>query len=102
MDGAIGEMVHTSLQRQASPAVKYAYGDVVQVFTKECPGCGFKGRRIKIIGRADDMLIIKGVNVYPAAIRDIVHQFAPHVTGEMRIVRGESSASGGASLEIED
>ena len=85
-DGAIGEMVHTSLQRQASPSVKYAYGDVVQVFTRECPGCGFKGKRIKIIGRADDMLIVKGVNVYPAAIRDIVHQFAPHVTGEMRIV----------------
>ena len=85
-EGAIGEMVHTSLEREACPAVKYAYGDVVQIYTKECPGCGFKGKRAKLIGRADDMLIIKGVNVYPTAIKDIVTTFVPDVTGEMRIV----------------
>jgi phenylacetate-CoA ligase len=86
VDGAIGEMVQTNLQREACPVVKYAYGDIVQVFLKECPGCGFPGRRIKVIGRADDMLIVKGVNVYPAAIRNIVTEFIPDVTGEMRIV----------------
>jgi len=86
VDGTIGEMVHTSLEREACPSVKYAYGDVVQIFTKECPGCGFKGKRAKVIGRADDMLIVKGVNVYPAAIKDIVSSFIPDVTGEMRIV----------------
>ncbi len=86
VDGAIGEMVHTSLEREACPSVKYAYGDVVQIFTKECPGCGFKGKRAKVIGRADDMLIVKGVNVYPAAIKEIVSSFIPDVTGEMRII----------------
>lgn len=86
VDGAIGEMVQTNLQREACPVVKYAYGDIVQVFLKECPGCGFQGRRIKVIGRADDMLIVKGVNVYPAAIRNIVTEFIPDVTGEMRIL----------------
>ena len=86
VDGAIGEMVHTSLERQACPSVKYAYGDVVRIFTGECPGCGFKGRRAKLIGRADDMLIVKGVNIYPAAIKDVVTRFIPDVTGEMRIV----------------
>jgi phenylacetate-CoA ligase len=86
VDGTIGEMVHTSLEREACPSVKYAYGDVVQIFIKECPGCGFKGKRAKVIGRADDMLIVKGVNVYPAAIKDIVSSFIPDVTGEMRIV----------------
>ncbi|MBN1105249.1 MAG: phenylacetate--CoA ligase family protein [Deltaproteobacteria bacterium] len=86
VDGAVGEMVHTSLEREACPAVKYAYGDVVRIFTKECPGCGFRGKRAKLIGRADDMLIVKGVNVYPAAIKDIVTGFIPDVTGEVRIV----------------
>jgi phenylacetate-CoA ligase len=86
VNGAIGEMVHTSLEREACPAVKYAYGDVVQIFTEECPGCGFKGKRAKLIGRADDMLIVKGVNVYPTAIKDIVSTFVPDVTGKMRIV----------------
>ena len=85
-DGAIGEMVHTNLQREACPAVKYAYGDIVQISTKECPGCGFKGKRAKLVGRADDMLIVKGVNVYPAAIKDVITTFVPDVTGEMRIV----------------
>jgi phenylacetate-CoA ligase len=86
VDGAIGEMVQTSLQRKACPFIKYAYGDIVQIFTKECPGCGFKGFRVKVVGRADDMLIVKGVNVYPAAIREVVNKFAPDVTGEMRII----------------
>jgi phenylacetate-CoA ligase len=85
-DGAIGEMVHTNLQREAAPAVKYAYGDIVRITTKECPGCGFRGKRARLVGRADDMLIVKGVNVYPAAIKDVVARFVPDVTGEMRIV----------------
>ena len=60
--------------------------NIAQIFTEECPGCGFKGPRVKIIGRADDMLIVKGSNVYPAAIKKVVASFMPSVTGEMRIV----------------
>ncbi len=85
-DGAIGEMVITSLKREASPLVKYAYGDIVQVFTKPCPHCGFPGKRMRIVGRTDDMLIVKGVNLYPSAIKETLASFIPQVTGEMRIV----------------
>ncbi len=85
-DGAIGEMVITSLKREACPLVKYATGDIVQVFTKPCPHCGFPGKRVKVIGRADDMLVVKGVNIYPSAIKKVVEGFSPAVTGEMRIV----------------
>ena len=85
-DGAVGQMVHTSLQREACPLIRYAYGDVVKVSIGECPGCGFTGIRASLVGRADDMLIIKGVNVYPGAIREVIQQFRPQVTGEMRIV----------------
>lgn len=86
VDGAIGDMVHVSLEREACPGVRYAYGDVVQIFRAECPGCGFTGKRAKVMGRADDVLIVKGVNGYPTAIKDIVATFLPNVTGEMRIV----------------
>ena len=86
VDGAVGEMVITSLEREAAPAIKYAYGDVVEISTGECPACGFKGKRARLIGRADDMLIVKGVNVYPVAVKDIICGFAPAVTGEMRVV----------------
>ncbi len=84
-DGAIGEMLFTALQRKAGPALKYSNGDVVQIFTKECPGCGFKGIRAKLVGRSDDMLIVKGVNIYPAAVKEVVASFMPKVI-EMRIV----------------
>lgn len=86
VDGAIGEAVHTSLEREACPVVRYAYGDIVQVFTEPCPNCGFTGRRLKVVGRTDDMLIVKGANVYPDAIRDVVNAFRPRVTGNMRVV----------------
>ena len=89
VDGAIGEAVHTSLDRDACPIIKYAYGDIVQVITGECPECGFPGKRLKFVGRSDDMLIVKGSNVYPAAIQEIVNSFSPRVTGSMKIVLEE-------------
>jgi phenylacetate-CoA ligase len=89
VDGAIGEAVHTSLDRDACPIIRYAYGDIVQVITGECPECGFPGKRLKFVGRSDDMLIVKGSNVYPAAIQEIVNSFFPRVTGAMKIVLEE-------------
>jgi phenylacetate-CoA ligase len=86
VDGAIGEAVHTSLDRDAVPSLRYAYGDIMQVFTTECPACGFKGKRVVVIGRTDDLLIIKGANVYPIGIKDVLTGFMPKVTGEMRII----------------
>lgn len=85
-DGVIGETIDNELGLKALPRIRYASGDIVQVFTKECPGCGFKGKRIKFIGRSDDMLIIKGANVYPSTIKEVIANFIPHVTGEIRIV----------------
>jgi phenylacetate-CoA ligase len=89
VDGAIGEAVHTSLDRDACPIIKYAYGDIIQVITDVCPQCGFPGKRLKFVGRSDDMLIVKGSNVYPAAIQEIVNSFFPRVTGAMKIVLDE-------------
>jgi len=88
-DGAVGEMVITSLKREAAPLIRYATGDIVQIFTKPCPHCGFPGKRIKLVGRSDDMLVVKGVNIYPPAIKKVVESFTPQVTGEIRIVLDE-------------
>lgn len=85
-DGAVGEMAITSLKREAAPMIRYAYGDIVQIYTSPCPNCGFPGKRIKLVGRSDDMLVVKGVNVYPSGIKEVVSSFLPRVTGEMRIV----------------
>ena len=84
-DGAIGEAIHTALEYEAAPAFRSATGDILKLHVGDCPGCGHFGVRMDIIGRADDMLAIKGVKVYPAAIQDVVRAFQPHVSGELRI-----------------
>jgi len=89
-DGAIGEGVITSLDREGLPFIKYALGDIIQVFTNRCT-CGYpgSGNRFKVIGRFEDRLIVDGVTVYPMAIRDVITSFYPRVTGAMRIVLTE-------------
>ena len=84
-DGAVGEMVWTFLDWRGAPFMRYAMGDVAQIWTEPCP-CGMPGPRFKIIGRADDMLIVRGVNVYPQAIGAVLAGFFPRVTGAFRIV----------------
>jgi phenylacetate-CoA ligase len=65
-DGAVGEGVVTSLERYGLPLIKYALGDIVH-----------------------DLLIVKGVNIYPSTIRNVVTSFIPQVTGAMKIVLTE-------------
>ncbi|MYW05702.1 phenylacetate--CoA ligase [Streptomyces sp. SID3343] len=84
-DGAIGERVKTALRWQAAPPFRYSVGDVYQVFTDPCP-CGRPGERIKVIGRVDDLLIVKGVKVYPSAVKDVAASLVPDLAGEIRIV----------------
>ncbi len=87
-NGAVGESVTTQLRNRAAPFIRYTSGDIHQVLTEPCP-CGMTGTRFKIIGRTDDMLKVKGVLVYPAAIKDVVTGFIPRVTGHFRIVLDE-------------
>ncbi len=84
-EGAIGEMCYTYIDWEGTPLLRYRLGDMLEVFTNPCK-CGDSRLRFKIIGRADDMLIIKGVNLYPAALRNVVAGFVPRVTGEFRIL----------------
>jgi phenylacetate-CoA ligase len=85
VDGAIGERVKTSLRWEAQPQLRASVGDVYEVLTAACP-CGRPGPRVRVIGRTDDLLIVKGVKVYPAAIRNLVQELAPLASGELRVV----------------
>lgn len=84
-DGAQGEYVFTHLDRQACPLFRYRTGDIIKVRTSEC-ACGRTGFRMDIVGRSDDMLIVRGVNVFPSAVQSIIGRFAPRVSGVMQIV----------------
>ena len=88
LNDAVGEMVFTFIGWEGGPFMRYALGDLIQIFTEPC-ACGWPEMRFKILGRADDMLIIKGVNIYPAALKSVVGNFAPRTTGALRILLKE-------------
>jgi phenylacetate-CoA ligase len=79
-DGARGELVLTHLQHEAAPLLRFRTRDHVEIRIRPC-ACGRTGPRIRCIGRTDDMLIVRGVNVFPSAVREIVGSFAPEVSG---------------------
>jgi phenylacetate-CoA ligase len=83
-DGAEGELVLTHLRHRAAPLLRFRTRDHVQVRTTPCH-CGRTGPRIRCIGRTDDMLIVRGVNVFPSAVREVVGGFAPRVSGHILV-----------------
>ena len=83
-DGASGELVLTHLRHQAAPLLRFRTRDHVEVRTSPCP-CGRTGPRVRCIGRTDDMLIVRGVNVFPTAVREVVRAFAPRVSGHVLV-----------------
>jgi len=87
-NGARGMSAQTTLDGEGFLWLRETFGDICQIYTDPCP-CGATGFRYKIVGRADDMLKVKGVMVYPAAIDGVVASFIPRVTGEFRIVLNE-------------
>jgi phenylacetate-CoA ligase len=84
-DGATGQKVLTSLEWDASPPFRYDSGDIIRLSVGECE-CGISGVRVKFVGRIDDMLIVKGINVFPSAIRNVINSFIPRVTGVFKIL----------------
>ena len=83
-DGAAGELVLTHLRHQAAPLLRFRTRDHVEVWTSPCP-CGRTGPRVRCVGRTDDMLIVRGVNVFPSAVREVVSGFAPDVSGNVLV-----------------
>jgi phenylacetate-CoA ligase len=86
-DGASGELVLTHLRHRAAPLLRFRTRDHVEVRTSPCP-CGRTGLRIRCVGRTDDMLIVRGVNVFPSAVREVVGGFAPRVSGHIAVRPG--------------
>jgi phenylacetate-CoA ligase len=86
-DGATGELVLTHLRHRAAPLLRFRTHDHVEVRTSPCR-CGRTGPRVRCIGRTDDMLIVRGVNVFPSAVREVVSAFAPDVSGHILIRPG--------------
>jgi phenylacetate-CoA ligase len=99
-DGSRGELVVTSLGRSASPVLRYRTGDVVVRRTGAC-ACGRSWARLEggILARADDMVNVRGVNVYPAAIEAVVRAFPEIVEFRTTVTRSHEMRA--LTLEIE-
>lgn len=80
-DGEVGELVLTSLTKEAFPVVRLRTGDLTRCIAEPC-ACGRTFKRIsRVLGRSDDMIIIKGINVFPSQVEEVLMQVedaAPH------------------------
>ena len=99
-DGQPGELVVTTLGRTASPVIRYRTGDLV-VRRRELCRCGRTLARLEggILARADDMVTIRGANVYPAAVEAVVRRFSE--VAEYRVTVATDGSMRALSLEIE-
>jgi phenylacetate-CoA ligase len=82
--GVEGEIVYTTIDRRASPVLRFRSHDWVRVVGTTC-ACGRPAFKVRCTGRVDDMLIVRGINVFPSAIKDVVMSLRPRSTGEFRI-----------------
>ena len=83
-DGEFGEIVITTLVKEGAPLIRYRTHDISRIIPGQCP-CGSRFPRIDIIsGRSDDMIKIKGVNVFPKQIEEVLEGF-PELSSEYQI-----------------
>ncbi len=82
--GEVGELVVTTLQKEASPLIRYRTHDLTRMIEGKC-SCGRNlPRHDKLLGRSDDMIIVRGVNIYPGQISDVIQNY-PELGGEYHI-----------------
>jgi phenylacetate-CoA ligase len=78
--GATGEFVYTHLVREASPLVRFRSRDRAEVLALDCP-CGRGQPRFRLLGRVDDMIVVRGVNVFPSAVERLLAEAVPAMRG---------------------
>jgi phenylacetate-CoA ligase len=92
--GSRGELVITTLERGASPLIRYRTGDLVRLPPAGAADGGFLGLPGGIIGRADDMVLIRGNNVYPSAVESVLRDIPGVAEYQARVIRDGDVASG--------
>lgn len=99
-DGEFGELVITTLKKEGAPLIRYRTRDITRLITGECP-CGLRyPRHAPIMGRTDDMIKIKGVNIYPGQIEDVLKTI-DGTSSEYQIVLDRNEAKDSMMLRFE-
>jgi phenylacetate-CoA ligase len=96
----VGELVITNLGRWGSPVLRYRTGDLVRIDPQPCP-CGRQLVRLEggILGRADDMIHLRGNNVYPSALEAVIRRFGD--VAEYRVEVDQTAALPVLRIELE-
>lgn len=100
-DEAQGELVLTNLQRTLQPLVRYRTGDVIRVMAGGSCACGEKGFRFQVVGRSDQMVVIRGINVFPGAIKSILSSYPEYFSGNFRMLLPEVGPVLRLNLQLE-
>lgn len=98
-EGESGELVLTSLGRLGGPVIRYRTGDVVKAYRDHGRDCPFLWLEGGVIGRADDMLVIRGVNVFPSSIEAVIRESLPFQ--EFRIIASRYDEMDQLEIEVE-
>lgn len=83
--GAEGELVLTHLSRDCQPLVRFRTGDIILIQNTDTCQCGCAGFRFRVIGRSDDMVVVRGLNMFPTMVAAVVTSFA-ELSGDYRIM----------------
>lgn len=98
--GAVGELVLTTLTKEAMPLLRYRTGDLTRWIDAPCP-CGRTLRRIeRIHGRADEMLVVRGVNLFPSEVERLLLTF-PELGAQHRLIIERTGALDSLAIEVE-
>ena len=84
-DGTTGELVLTHLARDCQPLVRFRTGDIITIDATDPCRCGCTGFRFRVVGRSDDMIVVRGLNMFPTMVAAVVTGFK-ELTGDYRIV----------------
>lgn len=100
-DGEVGEVVFTSLTREAIPVIRYRTHDLSRIISRDKCACGRTHLRLdRITGRTDDMLIVKGVNFYPRQVEQALLEI-PGVKDEFQIILEEHNGMTDVTVNVE-
>lgn len=99
-DGEVGELVLTTINREAMPMLRYRTRDLTRILPGECP-CGRHHKRLdRMKGRSDDMMILKGVNIFPIQIETVLMQF-PELGNEYLVTLTNEDANDMMTVDVE-
>jgi len=96
-----GELVYTNLAREGQPLLRLRSHDMALILGTGLCRCGRTGFRFKMIGRSDDMLHLKGVNVFPSGIFEVLISMRPEVSGDFLIMLDKSGPYTSLNLRVE-